>query len=189
MPAQLLLGTGGGRVDHPAAGAGAPWAIPRLARGLAAGDLDNDGRVDLLVASLDVPLAYFHNRTAGGAGLTLDLEATAGHRSAIGARVVVTAGDWRQTTWKVGGGSFQSACDPRLHFGLGGAASAESVEVTWPSGRVDRYGAMAAERGYLLREGDPSPQRLRGFAESPRTPAADTDSSHPVIDPVRRTDS
>ena len=45
--------------------AGAPWHVPRVARGLAAGDLDNDGRVDLLIVSQNRPLAYFHNRTAG----------------------------------------------------------------------------------------------------------------------------
>ena len=159
-----------------------------MGRGLAAGDLDNDGRVDLLLLSHNAPLAYFHNRTAGGAWLTLGLEATTGHREAIGARVTVTAGGRRYTAWRVGGGSYQSACDPRLHFGLGGAAGVDSVEVAWPSGRVDHYGAMAAGAGYLLREGDPSHRPLRGFAGPERMPAAHTTSSHPFIDSARRTD-
>ena len=66
MPAQLLLGGTGGRLVDVSARAGAPWSVPRIGRGLAAGDLDNDGRVDLLIVAQNEPLAYFHNRTEGG---------------------------------------------------------------------------------------------------------------------------
>lgn len=204
MAAQLLLGVGRGRMVDATASAGAPWLVPRVARGLAAGDLDNDGRPDLLITALDGPLAYFHNHTAGGAWLTLALEATAGHRDAVGARVVVTAGGRRQTAWRVGGGSFQSACDPRLHFGLSGATAADAVEVTWPSGRVDRFGPLRAGTGYLLREADALPRPLAGFVAHPLSPSehatrpsaggpnAETSArmpfSHYVIEPPRGTE-
>ncbi|WZO99357.1 FG-GAP-like repeat-containing protein [Isosphaeraceae bacterium EP7] len=163
MPAQLLIGVSGGRFVDATAAAGAPWQVPRVARGLAVGDLDNDGRPDLLIHALDSRLAYFHNRTAGGHWLTVGLEGAASHRDAVGARVEVVAGGQRSVAWRIGGGSFQSASDPRLHFGLGDAGLVERIEVTWPSGRVDRFGPIPADAGYRLREGHGTPEPLPGF--------------------------
>ncbi len=131
MPAQLLMGVAGRRLVDVSGRAGPPWAVPRVGRGLASGDLDNDGRVDLLVASHDAPMAYFHNRTAaGGHWLTFALEGSASNRDGVGARVVVVAGGRRRSDWRVAGGSFQAANDPRLHFGLGEADRVDAVEVT-----------------------------------------------------------
>ena len=151
MPAQLLLGTGGGRFVDVTHSAGPPWRVPRLARGLAVGDLDNDGRVDLVIVPQNAPVAYFHNRGEAGHGLTLRLEGTASNRDAIGARVTVTAGGRRQSGWRIGGGSYQSASDPRLHFGLGDAE------------RVDR-----GRSGLAIRPGDPN----RAAAGGQRLPLA-----------------
>jgi hypothetical protein len=138
--------------------------VPRLGRGLAAGDLDNDGRVDLLIMAQDGPLAYFHNRTERpGHFVTFRLEGTASNRDGVGARVVVAAAGHRQVAQRVGGGSYLSACDDRLHFGLGASTSVDSVEVLWPSGRLDRWTDLAADTGYRLREGDPSASPLAGF--------------------------
>jgi tetratricopeptide (TPR) repeat protein len=164
MPAQLLVGTGGGRFADVSEAAGPPWRVPRLARGLAVGDLDNDGRVDLLIVPQNAPLAYFHNRGDGGHGLTLRLEGAASNRDAVGARVTVTAGGRQLTGWRIGGGSFQSASDPRLHFGLGAADRVEQIEVAWPSGRLTRTGSLAADAGYLLREGEETARPLAGFS-------------------------
>jgi enediyne biosynthesis protein E4 len=164
MPCQLLAGTRKGKFVDLTAKAGPPWQVPRVGRGLASGDLDNDGRVDLVVLSHNQPLAYFHNKTTGGHWLTLRLEGTASNRDAIGAAVTVTFGGHRETSWRFGGGSFQSASDPRLHFGLGEVSQVEQVEVTWPSGRVSRYSGLSADTGYLIREGDDRPRPLAGFA-------------------------
>jgi hypothetical protein len=177
MPAQLLLGVPGGKFVDATLAAGAPWSVPRVARGLAAGDLDNDGRSDLLITSHDTPLAYFHNRTQGGHWLSLRLEGTRSSRDAVGARVVVSARGWRWTSWRVGGGSFQSASDPRLHFGLGDVDRVERVEVTWPSGQVDRFGPLAPDTGYLLREGNATPSPLTGFRIRAITRLADRAAS------------
>src|SRR5262249_44696668 len=143
--------------------AGPAFQLPLLGRGLAAGDLDNDGRVDLVILPQNQPAVYFHNRTGGGRSLTLLLEGTSSNRDAVGARVVVESGKRRQFAWRTGGGSYQSASDPRLHIGLGTADRVDSVEVTWPSGRVDRYTGLQPGRGYRLREGDPSFKALPGF--------------------------
>ena len=64
---------------------------------------------------------------------------------------------------RVGGGSFLSANDGRLHFGLGEATRVETIEVRWPSGHVDRYAGLEADAAYLLREGQPQAGLLRGW--------------------------
>ena len=152
MPMQLLAGRGRGRFTDVSAATGPPLTTPRIGRGLAAGDVDNDGRVDLLVVSQGEPLAYLHNRTDGGHALTLRLEATRTARDAVGARVVVTSGGRRQTAWRTGGGSYLSSSDPRLHFGLGPDRRAELVEVHWPNGETDRFEDFEPDAAYLLRE-------------------------------------
>jgi tetratricopeptide (TPR) repeat protein len=162
MAAQLLLGGEGGKLTDASDRAGSPWQVLRVARGLAAGDLDNDRRVDLLVGAQDVPLAYFHNRSAGGHSLTVHLEGTTSNRDAVGARVAVLTGKRRQVRWRFGGGSYQSACDSRLHFGLGDATVVDMLKVTWPSGRLDRFGPLTADAGYRIREGS-GPTPLTGF--------------------------
>jgi tetratricopeptide (TPR) repeat protein len=168
MPAQLLLNGPDGRLTDATEAAGPPWQVPRMGRGLVGGDLDNDGRQDVLILSHNQPLAYLHNRTRGGRSLTLRLEGRGSNRDAIGARVAVVAGGRRLVAWRTGGGSYQSAGDPRLHFGLGDAPGAESVEVTWPSGHLDRYTGLRAGGGYLLREGRSEPEPLTGFPTGDR---------------------
>ena len=128
MPARLLLGGRGPFAQHRAQ-AGPPWAVPRIARGLASGDVDNDGKIDLLIVSAGEPLAYFHNQGPTGHSLTLKLEGTRSNRDAIGANVILTAGGRRQVAQRFGGGSFLSTSDPRLHFGLGQANRAQSLEM------------------------------------------------------------
>jgi enediyne biosynthesis protein E4 len=163
MPLQLLQGCPEGLLVDVSARSGPPFLLPHLGRGLAVGDLDNDGRVDGLVVVQNEPLLYLHNRTEGGHFLTIRLEGTRSNRDAVGARVTLCAGGRRQVAQRVGGGSYQSASDPWLHFGLGGARRVEWLEVRWPSGRVDRHENLAADTGYLLREGDPRLLRLRGW--------------------------
>jgi thioredoxin-like negative regulator of GroEL len=173
MPAQLLVGGDGGHLTDVSDRAGPPWRVSRVGRGLAAGDLDNDGRVDLLLLAQDTPLAYFHNRTPAGHALTLRLEGTASNRDAVGARVTVIAGGRRQVAWRFGGGSYQSAPDPRLHFGLGDSDRVEAIEVAWPSGRIDRFGPLAADTGHVLREGQAEPRPLAGFPRRSRAERVD----------------
>jgi len=145
--------------------AGPPWTVPRLGRGLATGDLDNDGRIDVVVVNQNEPLAYLHNRTErGGHFVTFRLEGTASNRDGVGARVTLTTQGRRQVAQRLGGGSYLSASDGRIHFGLGAAGSVDSFEVRWPSGQVDTWRDLKVDTGYALREGDPTPRRLAGFS-------------------------
>ncbi len=154
MPTQLLLGQVGGRIIDVSRNAGAPWQVLRLGRGLAVGDLDNDGQLDVLIVSEGEPLAYFHNQGPTGHFITFKLEGStpASNRDAIGARLTLTIAGHRQVAYRVGGGSFLSASDDRVHFGLGEPTHVDMVEVRWPSGHVDRYTSLAADAAYVLRE-------------------------------------
>ena len=84
MPAQLLLGGPQGRLKDVSATSGPPWQVPRVARGLASGDLDNDGRIDAVLVAQNAPLAYFHNRSAGGHFLTITLAGSPSNRDGVG---------------------------------------------------------------------------------------------------------
>jgi hypothetical protein len=171
MPAQLFIGDRAGKLLDVSDRAGPPWQQLRLGRGLAVGDLDNDGRIDLLLVGENAPLALFRNQTASpGHFLTLALEGTVSNRDGIGTRVAVTVSGRTQVAALLGGGSYLSASDQRLHFGLGSASKVDRVEVTWPSGRVDVHDALAAGAGYRLREGDLVPKPLAGFAAAPTLP-------------------
>jgi tetratricopeptide (TPR) repeat protein len=169
MPARLYQNRPDGRLVDISGRAGPPWEVPRVGRGLAAGDLDNDGRCDALLLAQNEALAYFHNRSEPvGHFVTILLEGTKSNRDGVGARVIVTAGGRRQVTPRLGGGSYQSANDPRLHFGLNGSDHVESVEVHWPSGQVDRWTGLRANTGYRLRERAAQPQLLAGFTRRPK---------------------
>ena len=115
--------------------AGPGLAALRSSRGLAAGDYDDDGRLDLLVANLDAPPALLHNEGAGGAWLTVACEGPRGEPNPIGTVVTVRAGGTAQRRDVAAGDSFLSTHDPRLHFGLGERETVDEVDVRWPDGR------------------------------------------------------
>jgi hypothetical protein len=168
MPIQLLVGAPGGRLTDASSRAGAPFEPLHLGRGLAAGDLDNDGLMDAVVLAQNEPLVYLHNRTIGGGHwVTIRLEGVRSNRDGVGARVELVARGRRQVAQRVGGGSYQSAGDPRLHFGLGASALVERLEVRWPSGRVDTHLGLSVDRGYLVREGDAEVRPLPGWDRRP----------------------
>jgi predicted Zn-dependent protease len=163
MTPQLYLGDENGRVTEVSAQAGPPFQERYVGRGLAGGDLDNDGRQDAIMVAQNEPLVYFHNQTPASSGhyVTLQLEGTRSNRDGVGAAVTIRAGGKTQMQHRIGGGSFQSAGDPRLHFGLGAFERIDSVEVRWPSGQSDRFGPLQANRGYSLVEGGSSARPIK----------------------------
>jgi hypothetical protein len=114
-------------------------------------------------------LTYFHNQGPGGHFVTFQLQGTApgSNRDALGARITLTAGGRRQVAARFGGGSFLSASDQRLHFGLGETKSIEDVEVRWTSGQVDHHTGLAVDTAYLLTEGHPQARPLVGWRIRP----------------------
>ncbi|MEO8596945.1 MAG: CRTAC1 family protein [Candidatus Solibacter sp.] len=128
--------------------------VPRPARGLAVGDLFNDGNLEVVVENLEGEPVIF--RTKGGAPhhwIGFELAGRQGNRLALNARVKVTAGSLVQTDEVRSSGSYLSQNDLRLHFGLGDVRLADRVEVRWPSGKIDNFVNFRADRIYCILEG------------------------------------
>jgi hypothetical protein len=126
-------------------------------RGLAFADYDNDGSVEALVNNQNeapslLRLAKPSDRGPANHWIELKLEGVKSNRSAIGARVRVTAGGLVQTAEVRSGGSYLSQSDLRLHFGLGGAAKVDKIEITWPAGGKQTETALPADQIIAIRE-------------------------------------
>src|SRR5947209_15399154 len=115
----LLFHNNGNGFDNVSAGAGAIFSQRMAARGMAAGDFNNDGAVDVLVAvNNDAPILLQNNAARQNHWLGLKLVGKKANRDAIGARITWQAGDLKRSRTKVGGGSYLSAHDPRVVLGL-----------------------------------------------------------------------
>jgi hypothetical protein len=126
----------------------------RVSRGLAVGDLFNNGNMDVVVGDLDGGPMILKNRgVPGNHWMSLELAGVKSNRLALNARVKVVAGGMTQTDEVHSGGSYLSQNDLRLHFGLGSATKADSVEIHWPSGKVEMLTNLAADHFYAVLEG------------------------------------
>ncbi|HET7221324.1 MAG TPA: CRTAC1 family protein [Vicinamibacterales bacterium] len=141
--------------------AGPALGEPSVSRGSAAGDLDNDGDLDVVINNLDgAPTVLRNDGGNRNNFLVVDLEGRAGNRSAIGAIVTLTATDLVQRAERRSGDSYLSHSDARLHFGLGTRTKVDAVEVRWPNGTVQRFGEIPANTFIRIVEGAPAPETI-----------------------------
>jgi hypothetical protein len=173
QPLLLLAGEAGGRFRNVGAAAGEAFAQPFVGRGLAAGDYDNDGRVDVLVVDLEgAPRLLRNESPAGHHWLGLEVLEGSPPRAAIGALVRLEGAGFSRHRRVTTGGSIFSAHDPRVHFGLGALPRVERLYVDWPDGlreefpvpEPDRYHRLARGAGAPAPRRKPAPRQEGGLA-------------------------
>jgi hypothetical protein len=132
---------------------GPAMAQRHSSRGLAIGDFDNDGDVDILIMNMNEPPSLLRNDVTGSNHwLKVMLVGTTSNRSAIGAAVIASYGKRRQAKAVLAQSSYLSANDPRLHFGLGAEKTA-SLEIYWPGGKLETIPDVAGDRLVVVKEG------------------------------------
>jgi hypothetical protein len=153
-PKMMFRNTGRGIFENVSDQLGPDFQLPRVSRGAAIGDFDNDGDLDILINNCGQTPQLLRN-DGGNANhwLEIFLIGTKSNRDGVGARVKVTAGDFVLSEQRKGGMSYQSAQDPRLHFGLGQRSSVDSIEIAWPSGSVTKLANVKADQIIAVREG------------------------------------
>jgi len=133
---------------------GTAFRVPLAARGAAFGDLDNDGRIDVAINCNDGPAIILRNQNnSGNHWLTLNLVGSASNRDGLGAKVrLVSDNGVQQTAFVTTAGSYISASDKRVHFGLGSQKKVPLIEIAWPSGTAQKLESVAADQVLIVRE-------------------------------------
>jgi len=153
-PKMMFRNTGHGVFENVSNDLGPDFQLPRVSRGAAIGDFDNDGDLDILVNNLGGAPQLLRN-DGGNANHWLEilLIGTKSNRDGVGARVKVSSGNLVLYDQRKGGMSYQSAQDPRLHFGLGQNSSIDSIEIAWPSGMNTKLSNIKADQILAIKEG------------------------------------
>lgn len=153
-------------------------------RGVAVADFDGDGRLDMVINNNnETPMLYLNNLKSSGNAVELKLVGTRSNRDAIGARVRLTAGGKTMTRQVEAGSGYASESMLPVHFGLGGADRVEAVEISWPSGLVQRIegeslsAALGVNRSVRVEEGR-DPSAGAASARALRRPAALAGAAH-----------
>jgi enediyne biosynthesis protein E4 len=153
-PKLMFRNTGRGIFENVSDRLGPDFQLPRVSRGAAIGDFDNDGDLDILVNNCGQPPQLLRN---DGGNLNHWLEilllGTKSNRDGVGARVTVSAGDLTLYDQRKGGMSYQSAQDPRLHFGLGQHTVIARIEILWPSGETTKLSDLPSDQIITVQEG------------------------------------
>jgi hypothetical protein len=149
----LLMRNDGRKFVDVSKTSGAAFSIPHASRGAAFGDLDNDGFIDVAVNVLNGRALILHNE--GGNGnhwLSVSTTGAVSNRDAMGAKIRVVSALGEQYGYVSTAGSYQSASDKRVHFGLGRDSSVKLVEITWPSGKVQTLRDVPADQFLAVKE-------------------------------------
>ncbi|MGB2714555.1 MAG: CRTAC1 family protein [Vicinamibacterales bacterium] len=152
----LLFHNVGGKLTNISSQAGPAFTQSYPARGLAVGDFNNDGLVDVIISNNgDAPLLLRNDAGRGAHWVGLKLQGVNCNRDAIGARITWSAGDVKRTRLKTSGGSYLASHDPREVLGLGTTTKVNWVEIQWPqpSGKVERFTDVAIDRYHTIVEG------------------------------------
>jgi len=152
----MLFHNTGKSFQNVSAQSGPIFATPISARGMAIGDFDNDGAVDVLIqVNGGPPVLLRNNAGKQNHWLGVNLIGKKSNPDAIGARISYQSGDLKRSHVKVGGGSYLSAHDPRMVLGLGGRKKIDWLEVKWPlpSGLVERFTDLPIDRYITIVEG------------------------------------
>jgi hypothetical protein len=150
----LYHNSGNGRFEDVSSAAGPGLELRRSGRGVAFGDLDNDGRLDILINNQNDPPTLLRNESeSADHWISIRTVGTKSNRDGIGARVTLVAGGRRQIQEVTSGGSYLSQNDLRVHFGLGSASKVDLIEIHWPSGAVDKIENASADRFLTVEEG------------------------------------
>ena len=158
MPPHIFRNLGKGNFQEVTKSLGAGFATPRVGRGAAYGDINNDGRLDLLLSTNGGPVYLFENDFTGNPAaanksLRIKLIGTKSNRDGIGTVVKLTAGGESQSEMLRSGSSYLSASELVLTFGLAMHEQADSIEIRWPSGQVDKLANVAAGQTITVTEG------------------------------------
>ena len=157
MPPHLFRNLGKGNFAEVTKSAGTAFATPRVGRGAAYADFDNDGRLDLLLSTNGGPVYLFRNEPTDGAkankSLRIKLSGTKSNRDGVGAVVKVTSAGEMQSQMLRSGSSYLSASELVLTFGLARHPKAETVEIRWPSGQLDHLTNVDAGQTVTITEG------------------------------------
>jgi len=154
QPPQLFLNQGGGIFRDASALVGPAFAQARVGRGLAYGDFDGDGDVDLLMTTNNGPAVLFRTDVpAGRKSLRVTLQGTKSNRDAIGAVVRVFHGGTSQSRTVHSGSSYLSQSELPVTFGVGPRDRVDRLVITWPSGRTDEFKNVMTGRAYKCVEG------------------------------------
>jgi enediyne biosynthesis protein E4 len=149
----LYRNLGNGRFADITESAGPGFAPRRPSRGLAVGDLDGDGRPEIVIVNMNNKPTLLKNLGPRRNAIAIALVGTKSNRSAIGARCTIEAGGRKQIAEVVSGGSYFSQNSLALYFGLGGAESVDRIEVRWPAGETQTWNNVGANRTVELTEG------------------------------------
>jgi hypothetical protein len=158
MPPHIFRNLGKGNFQEVTKSLGAGFATPRVGRGAAYGDINNDGRLDLLLSTNGGPVYLFENDFTGSPGtanksVRIKLIGTKSNRDGIGTVVKLTAAGESQSEMLRSGSSYLSASELVLTFGLAKHEQADSIEIRWPSGQVEKLTNVAAGQTITVTEG------------------------------------